>query len=289
MTTYASVWTDLLGQEVSQRYVLAGAVRTRVLQAGAEGAPVLVLLHGTGGHAEAYSRNIGAHAAHFHVFALDCVGHGFSDKPEDLRYEIADYVEHLKAFLDAIGAAQAHLSGDSLGGWVAVAFALRYPERVNRLALVTTGGYTAFPEVMERIKQVNRAAVRNPTWETVRARLEYLMKDPASVTDDLVAVRLAIYRQPGFAQTMERLLCLQDMDIRRRNMFDGAALSRIKAPTFVLWTTHDPTAPPTVGKEIASHIPGARFHVMENCGHWPQFEDAPTFNRLHLDFLLGKV
>jgi 2-hydroxy-6-oxonona-2,4-dienedioate hydrolase len=57
----------------------------------------------------------------------------------------------------------------------------------------------------------------------------------------------------------------------------------------VLWTTHDPTAPASVGEEIASHIPGSRFILMQNCGHWPQFEDAATFNRVHLDFLLSRA
>ncbi len=287
MSNYRSIWTDFLGQAFQQRWIDAGGVRTRVLEAGLAGAPVLVLIHGTGGHAESYSRNIAAHARHFHVYSLDLVGHGLSDKPESQRYEIADYVAHLKAFLDVVGARKAHISGESLGGWVGAAFALRHPERVDRLVLNTAGGYTAFPEVMERIKKVTLAAVQNPSWETVKARLEFLMADKRSVTDDLVAVRLAIYQQPGFAKTMERILCLQEMGIRRRNMIDADDYRRIGAPTLVLWTTHDPTAPAKIGEEIASFIPNSRFVLMKDCGHWPQFEDAETFNRLHLDFLLG--
>lgn len=289
MSAYRSIWTDFLGQPVLQRWIQAGGIRTRVLEAGEPGAPVLIFIHGTGGHAEAYSRNIGPHAAHFHVYSIDLVGHGFSDKPDGQRYEIADYVAHLKDFLDVIGARKAHISGESLGGWVGAAFALRHPDRLDRLVLNTAGGYTAFPEVMERIKKVTLAAVQNPSWETVKARLEFLMADKRSVTDDLVAVRLAIYRQPGFAKTMERILCLQEMDVRRRNMIDAAAFRGIKVPTLVVWTTHDPTAPSKVGEEIASLIPGSRFVLMQDCGHWPQFEDADTFNRLHLDFLLGRA
>jgi 2-hydroxy-6-oxonona-2,4-dienedioate hydrolase len=55
-----------------------------------------------------------------------------------------------------------------------------------------------------------------------------------------------------------------------------------------VWTSHDPTAPDTVGRRIAELVPDARFVLMEDCGHWPQFEDAATFNRLHIDFLRGK-
>jgi 2-hydroxy-6-oxonona-2,4-dienedioate hydrolase len=59
-------------------------------------------------------------------------------------------------------------------------------------------------------------------------------------------------------------------------------------PTLVLWTTHDPTAPPEAGKQVAGWIPNSRFVLMQNCGHWPQFENPDTFNRIHLDFLLDR-
>ena len=62
----------------------------------------------------------------------------------------------------------------------------------------------------------------------------------------------------------------------------------IRAPTLVLWTSHDPTATAVEGKQIADMIPGSQFAVMNECGHWPQYEDADTFNRIHLAFLLGR-
>ena len=68
-----------------------------------------------------------------------------------------------------------------------------------------------------------------------------------------------------------------------------AEWAAIRAPTLVVWTSHDPTAPETIGRRIAELIPAARFELMHDCGHWPQFEDAATFNRLHLDFLLGNT
>ena len=64
-------------------------------------------------------------------------------------------------------------------------------------------------------------------------------------------------------------------------------LGRIEAETLVLWTTHDPTAPVSVGERLASLVKRSRMVVMENCGHWPQYEDPDTFNTLHIDFLLN--
>ncbi len=281
---HQSFWGDLRNGAFEQGYLMADGIRTRYVHAGTRGAPVLILLHGTGGHAEAYSRNLLAHSEHFDTYAIDMVGHGYSDKPNQ-PYEIAVYVEHLRAVLDTLGCATAHISGESLGGWVAARFALKYPARLGRLVLNTTGGATLDAAVMEKIKTLTMAAVDNPTWETVRARLEWLMADPASVTDDLVACRQAVYRAPGMRAAMPQILCLQEPEIRLRNNLTDAEWAAIRAPTLVLWTDKDPTAAVTVGEKIASLIPKAQFVCMPRCGHWPQFEDAPTFNRIHLQFL----
>ena len=78
---------------------------------------------------------------------------------------------------------------------------------------------------------------------------------------------------------MKRIMCLQEMEIRRPNMITADQYRSIKAPTMVVWTSHDPTATPEEGKQIADMIPGSKFVVMNRCGHWPQFEDAEHFNR----------
>src|SRR5205085_1365087 len=82
----ASIWVDLLGAEV--RFRDAGGLRTRSIEAG-EGEP-LILLHGSGGHAEAYSRNVLPLANDFRVHAVDMIGHGLTDKPES-GYRARDY------------------------------------------------------------------------------------------------------------------------------------------------------------------------------------------------------
>ena len=117
MSEHESVWSDLQGVAFSQGYLDAGGVRTRYLHAGEPSKPALVLLHGSGGHAEAYVRNLEAHAEHFSTWAIDMLGHGYTDKPGH-PLEVSHYVSHLMAFLEAIGAERAHLSGESLGdGW----------------------------------------------------------------------------------------------------------------------------------------------------------------------------
>lgn len=281
-----SLWSAIAGGEVKLHYVNANGVNTRVLEAG-KGPKVLILLHGIAGHLEAYMRNMLPHAEHFRVMAIDMLGHGFTDKPER-DYEIKDYVEHLRDFIDAIGADKVHISGESMGGWVAARFAATYPERVDRLVLNTAGGMIADPRVMERLRTLSLNACKNPDREATRKRLEFLMLDPSIVTEDLVESRFGVYRQPTMLKAMESIMCLQDMEIRQRNMLTPDELGKIEAETLVLWTTHDPTAGVEVGQRLADLVPNSRFVVMENCGHWPQYEDPDGFNALHIDFLLGR-
>ncbi len=281
-----SFWNDLRAGSFAQGYLSADGIRTRYLHAGTPDLPPLILLHGTGGHAECYARNLLEHGDHFNTYAIDLVGHGYSDKPAQ-PYEIDIYVEHVRAVMDTLGFSQIRLSGESLGGWVAARFALKYPSRVSRIVLNTTGGATMNLEVMQRIKTLTLAAVNNPTWDAVKTRLEWLMADPATVTEDLIACRQAIYQGPGMREAMPHILCLQEADIRSRNNLTDDEWRGIRIPTLVLWTDKDPTAAVEVGERITSLVPNAQFALMKGCGHWPQFEDPVTFNALHLRFLKG--
>ena len=284
---HASVWSDLRSTAFEQSWLDVDGVRTRVLMAGDRSKPLLLLLHGTGGHAEAYSRNLGPHAEHFWTVAMDLIGHGWSDKP-DVGYGIAHYGAHVLATMGALGRRTARISGESLGGWVATWLAVHHAEAVEKVVLNTAGGWTAHPDVMARLKKLSMEAASDPSWAHIRARLEFLMFDKSLVSDDLIETRRAIYAQPGFPEAMQRILCLQEMDIRRANMISEAQYRSIKAPTLVIWTSHDPTATPEEGRQIAHMIPDARYLVMNECGHWPQYENAEVFNRYHIAFMRGE-
>jgi 2-hydroxy-6-oxonona-2,4-dienedioate hydrolase len=286
-SNFSSVWADLRGVTFSQGYLDADGIRTRYISSGSPDKPLLLCLHGVGGHAEAYSRNFGPHGEHFWVVAIDMLGHGWTDKPE-IDYQVKDYADHVLAVLKALGRERAHITGESLGGWVATYLAVHHPDVVDHLVLNTAGGWTAHPEVMARLKSLSNQAAEDPSWERIKTRLEFLMCDKSTVSDDLIETRRTIYSQPGFADTMKRIMCLQEMDIRRPNMITEEQYRSIKAPSLVVWTSHDPTATPAEGKEISEMIPNCKYVVMNECGHWPQFEDAELFNRLHIDFLLDK-
>ncbi len=279
-----SMWLSMLGCEYRMGFVQAGPIRTRYLEAGVGNKETIVLLHGSGGYLEAYVRNIGAHAQRYHVIALDMIGHGYSDKP-DRPYVPKDYVQHLCDFMDAMKLKRIHISGESLGGWVAEHMAATHPERVGKIILNTAAGVHYDPEASNRLYTLSLKAASEPNRENIRKRLEWLMLDPSIVTDEMVEMRYRVYTQPGWAQCMKNIMCLHTPEYRLPNLMTPEEWAKVVAPTLVLWTTHDPGSTVEVGKKLADGIKGAKFVVMDNCGHWPQFEDADTFNRIQMDFL----
>jgi 2-hydroxy-6-oxonona-2,4-dienedioate hydrolase len=285
-----TIWTDLLGQEVAQKFYDVKGIRTRVIEAG-RGEP-LIFLHGTGGHAEAYTRNIAAHAAHFRVMSVDMVGHGFSDAP-DIEYSIDVWVKHLGDLIETLGAKQVCLSGESLGGMVSAWYAIRNPGRVRKLVLNTgmlmqrdEAGRAQLRDAMERSKRASGQLTR----ETIRGRLAWLMAEPEkSVTEELVETRYRIYSQPGRAAILGRISAhmfggLLD-DAWSERWSNAEAMREIRCPTLVIWSRHNPgltSERAALGKD---KIPDARMVVLEKSAHWPQWEEAEEFNRIHLDFL----
>lgn len=284
---HVSIWGELSHVDHTVRHVdvpvRGHTVRTRILQAGS--GPELVLLHGTGGHLEAYSRDIAGLAEDFHVTAYDMVGHGWSDLP-DLPYTIDVLSEHLVGLLDALGVEKAHLSGESLGGWVVAWVAAHFPERVDRLVLNTPGNIANKPEVMQRMRDSTMAAVLDPSEETVRRRVEFLFHHKEMVTDELVNLRRQVYSRPGFMQAITNTLVLQDPVVRKDFAWDPAWVGKVAAPTLLLWTSHDPTGGLDEADMLLEWLPDARLHVIDDAGHWPQWEKVSEFLETHRTWLL---
>jgi pimeloyl-ACP methyl ester carboxylesterase len=267
---------------------------SRVIQSG-QGEP-LIMIHGVGGHAEAYSRNIRSLGQHYRAMAIDLVWHGYSSKPPYDYKSVDTYCEQIVDLLDTLGVEKAHIEGESLGGWVGMWFALHYPDRLDRLILNTAAGVLYAPgtveirtaEGVDLLRTRSLEAVNNPNKETVRKRLEWLMAKPDRVTDELVDVRYAIYSEPESRRSLT--------DVFNSSFGGGDSpkytlkeedLAGIKAPTLVLWTDKNPGTGPDVGRRQASLIPGAQFYCMNDAAHWPQWEHPEEHDEVVLNFLRG--
>lgn len=278
-----SIWTELSPIAHRVEYVDAAGVPTRTLRAGNPDAEAVVFLHGTSGHLEAFARNIVAHNE-FDVHAIDMLGHGYTGKPAQ-PYEIADYVKHLLDYFDAVGIRAAHIVGESLGGWVGARAAVDHPERVLSLQLLCAGGTVANPEVMDRIRTSTKNAVATDDVELTRKRLRLLMASEENATEELVEVRHAIYHTPEFVANVDNLLSLQDMERRQRNLLRPEQLARITQPTLIVWGRQNPFGEVPEATKMHENIPGSQLELFEECGHWPQHEQAARYNPLSVAFI----
>jgi pimeloyl-ACP methyl ester carboxylesterase len=276
-----SIWTDLLGCQV---HYLGSKYRTRVIEHG-EGEP-LVLLHGGGGHAEAWTKNVVRLGQHFRVLAIDMLWHGLSSKPPFSGQALATYGDQVLDLLDTLGSERAHLEGEAIGGRVALWLALHRPERVAKLVLNNSGGVrfqagtVQEPEATRQLYQQSAsAALQTPTRETVRTRFERLFVDHSLITDELVEVRYRFYTDPETAAAQAA--------IRMDPEVDEAELARITVPTLVLATDHNPLRGPDAGERMASLIPGARFQLIPGAAIWLQWEQAEEHDRVVTEFLLA--
>jgi 4,5:9,10-diseco-3-hydroxy-5,9,17-trioxoandrosta-1(10),2-diene-4-oate hydrolase len=123
---------------IHDRYVKVGSINTRYWSAGERGT-ALILLHGAASSIEVWTHNINVLAQHHRVYAFDMVGSGFSDKPK-AEYSLDYQVQFLQEFLDTLGIDRATLIGNSMGGSIALKFALLSPDRVEKLVLVSSLG-----------------------------------------------------------------------------------------------------------------------------------------------------
>ena len=278
-----TIWTDLIGFPFSVCFVNAGTIPTRALVAG-EGDDV-IMLHGTSGHLEAFSRNIGAHVrAGFRCHALDLLGHGYTGKPK-VNLEIPMYGKHIIDYLDAQKIERAHFVGESVGGWISGWLGIHHPDRMKSIQFVAAGGTKANPEIMQKIKESTRKAVLTDDVELTRSRLRLLMHDAKDATEELVEVRHAIYHAPDFVANIDHLLCLQEMEIRQRNILRPDDLGKIKAPTLIIWGRNNPFGDVPEARAMQAAIPGSRLELYDACGHWPQHEHADKYNAMSIDFL----
>jgi 2-hydroxy-6-oxonona-2,4-dienedioate hydrolase/2-hydroxy-6-oxo-6-(2'-carboxyphenyl)-hexa-2,4-dienoate hydrolase len=292
---WASVAVELLGTQT--RFVQGPRWRHRVIEHG-QGDP-LVLIHGIGGVAETFARNVRNLGKHFHVYAIDALYHGYSSKEPFHGTDQHDLqVDALVDLLDGLGHAWAHVEGESMGAQLAFELGIRYPERAGKLILNTGGQWRVNdPEFLydpdspdDALSDLSIKAVTEPTEERIRPRMEWLVARPERMTDEMVALRTRLYQDPEVNRSMRKVFGIDRTPgepYGYPQVWDAAALAGYTAETLVFWTEKNPSEPPELGERFARMIPGARFYVMEDAGHWPQWEKPEEHDQVLIDFIKG--
>jgi 4,5:9,10-diseco-3-hydroxy-5,9,17-trioxoandrosta-1(10),2-diene-4-oate hydrolase len=281
---------------VTSRYVKTEAGLTLHVHdtdpSGSQGGTPVVLLHGGGPGASAWSnfgRNIPELGKSFRVLAVDQPGFGLSDKPAEHEQYFSFSARALLGVLDELGIERVHLIGNSLGGGTAVRFALRNPKRVGRLVLMAPGGLglnVFAPDPTEGVSNLARfSAPPGPSREKLATFLQGLVYDQSLITDELIEERYAVASTP---ESLRAMASLGASFFRRETAEEGMLwreAHRLRHPTLLIWGREDRVNPLDGALVPLKLLPNAQLHVFGRCGHWAQLEKFEEFNRLTTDFL----
>ena len=271
------------------RDVTASGVRMRVLEAGSESSPALVLIHDFLVSRLEFEDIVGPLAARFHVLVPDLPGFGESEKPSAARfaYGIESFAEAIADLIAAFGVGRAHLVGHSMGGAVAITLASEHPELVQRLVVEDALCYP-FP-MSTRMKlplvPVIGGIFFKQLWGRAMFRAYFrneIFREDAEVPLSRIDRHYALFNGPSARESAHAVL---------RAVLDArpvvARLSRISAPTLVVWGRDDRLFPAQSAQRMAREIPGARLEIMDT-GHSPHEEKPQEFVALVRQFLEGK-
>jgi 2-hydroxymuconate-semialdehyde hydrolase len=258
-------------------------VATNVHLAG-DGEPVL-LLHGSGPGVSAWANwrlTIPVLARRFRVVAPDIVGFGFTDRPEQVTYDLDTWTSHALGVLDALGIERAHVVGNSFGGSLALSLAIRHPDRVGRLVLMGSVGVPfAITPGLDAVWGYE------PSVDAMEGLLHLFAHDRSLIGPDLARLRYEASIRPGVQEAYRAMF-----PAPRQRALDALThrvdeIAGITAPTLIVHGRDDQVIPMQNAIDLLGLIDDAQLHVFGRCGHWTQLEHATEFTDLVTDFLLS--
>ncbi len=236
---------------------------------------VVILIHGLGADAHNWGANIGPLAANYRVIALDQIGYGQSEKPV-MRYTVETFVDYLHDFMVALNIPKASLVGNSLGGWVALDFAIRHPKMVEKLVLVDAAGL--HPAVPLKLPEggLQTLTPRNTRWffDLMTANKEW-------ATADLGLISYESHAKNGDTYTVASSLA----EMATGQEFEDYKLDKVKAPTLIIWGRDDMLLPMKMGEHFHQGIAGSQMIVIDGAAHVPMMGKPDEFNAAVIKFL----
>jgi len=283
-----SPWLDVDWRE-HQRWLTVDGQLINTIALG--DGPPLLFVHGLSGCWENWLEQMPVLARTHRVVAVDLPGFGASPMPPG-EITISGYARLLDELLGELGIGAAAVVGNSMGGFIGAELAIAFPQRVERLVLVSPAGISTYadPRTMRAVpalRRGERVVAGTAAWLASRsdavarrarlraATLAVVARHPGRLPAALAAEQLRGAGKPGFLKALQAIL---DYDVRER-------LPEIACPTLIVWGDGDRLINVRDADVFASLIPGSRKVIFEDTGHVAMFERPAAFNALLADFL----
>jgi pimeloyl-ACP methyl ester carboxylesterase len=285
-----SPWLDI-DWRTHQRWVSVAGQPVNTIELGENDASPLVFIHGLSGSWPNWLEQLPVFADSHRVIAMDLPGFGHSPMPPE-RITISGYARLLDGLFDELGIDAATIVGNSMGGFVSAELAIAFPQRVERLVLVSPAGLSTYrhprgTRALPALHRAERIVAAYTAWMASKsdivtkraflrnATLGLVTRHPGRLPAALAAEQLRGAGKPGFIQALEANL---DYDFRDR-------LPEIACPTLIVWGDSDRVITVRDAAVFAEMIPGSRKVVYEDTGHMAQIERPSAFNALLKEFL----
>jgi pimeloyl-ACP methyl ester carboxylesterase len=269
---------------LSVKSVVVDDITWPYLEGGPLDGEVVVMVHGFGGDKNNWPLYARYFTKRYRVIAPDLPGFGENVRDPDLSYGGAAQTERLHAFLAELGLENIHLAGNSMGGFIALNYALTYPDKLKSLTLIDNAGVTSTN------KSELEIAIDNGENPLVATSLE----DFDRLLDFIMHKRIP---SPRFMK--EALLAVQ---IRYRDLLDAIfweildealhdsltdRLGDVSTPTLVIWGRHDRLIDVSCAEVMAASIPNNKIVIFEDAGHIPMIEKPRESALHHLELIAG--
>jgi 2-hydroxymuconate-semialdehyde hydrolase len=271
--------TVIANPEIGQS-IVANGIRINYHDVGS-GHPAL-LIHGSGPGVSGWANwrmTIPVLSQVSRVIVPDMVGFGFTDRPEGVQYNLDNWVAQVIGLLDALKIEQTDLVGNSFGGALALALAIRHPQRVRRLVLMGSAGVH-----FELTDGLDLAWGYTPSIANMRKLLDVFAYDRNLVTDELAELRYKASIQPGFQEAFSSMFPAPRQNGVKALMSKEEDIRALPHDTLVIHGREDQIIPLANSVTLANWIPRSQLHVFGRCGHWTQIEHAARFNKLVSNF-----
>ncbi len=265
-----------------EKWVTIQGVNTCYLEAGRGEA--LIFVHGWCGNAFNFMDVFEGMAEDYHVFVIDLPGSGKSGCGEDIDYDVAFYADFVEEFMDRFGIDKAHLVGHSMGGQIVATFALRHPERLDRLVLVDSSGAAPGSGLMRAGSKLMTPALVIPMIHLIfpfdrekveKSTIPLSEKKRVFLAEERYASNVRACTTEALSESMKSVV--------RDTLADR--LSGIKAETLVVWCEDDDLVPLEAAHVFDEKIPDSELVIIKSCGHTPMQCRPEQFNTALKNFL----
>lgn len=244
---------------------------------GGSGEP-LVLLHGFGGEKDSFTR-VAAHLTpSYRLIIPDQPGFGESEKSAAIPYTLDDQVERIHAFVRELGLGKIALGGNSMGGFVAAAYAARYPDEVSSLWLLAAAGLRSAPpsELATALKQQGKSLAPSSV-EEFEELLSFVVTEPPKLPRRILRVMAerAVANRPLQNEIARQIQASAPLEDRLRNL---------ATPSLIVWGDRDRVIHPAAADILQKLLPNSQVRIMAGVGHLPMIENTALAAQDYLNF-----